>query len=315
MAGRESRRYTENGETSRAFTKQSKLEIMNPQAEKFLSTLDRSDRTIETYRWALDYYFNLVGEELSDKNYEKFLIAIRKLSPSSKSVLRSAVMGLYEFLEIGDLAKRARLNHHYARKSKVQPVNFDRDAVEKIVEYCGQLGPDIEGLRDRAFVLTLVDSGFRISELVGLKRGDIDWKEERVAIVGKGDKAAVVRLSKRSVQALRDYMSARAKLDGESGKPLNSLPLFAQHGRINFTKPMSIDGMRQAIKGHMKDIGVNVRIHDFRHYFVTMVMLADGNLKTAQVLARHESIKTTSRYAHMNESEIDQKYDEIFNRR
>jgi integrase/recombinase XerC len=288
---------------------------MNQIAEKYLVTLDRSRNTIETYRWALDYYFNLVGEELSDKSYEDFLIAIRSLSPSTKSVLRSAVMRFYSFCEVGDLAKRTRLNDHYARKTRVKPVSFNRDSVEEIISYCETLTNSLEELRDRAFVLTLADSGFRISELVGLKRGDIDWREEKVAIVGKGEKPAIIRLSKRSMKALKDYLSARAEMDGKSGKPLNSLPLWAQHGRINRIKAMSIDGMRQAIKSRMKDIGVNVRIHDFRHYFVTMAMMATGNLKVAQELARHESTSTTQRYAHFAETELDQQYDEIYNRK
>lgn len=287
---------------------------MNPQAEKYLETLDRSERTKETYAWALNYYFQIVGEELSDEAYEKMLIAIRKLSPSTKSVLRSAVMGFFQFYDIGDLAKRTKLNNHYARKSKVQPVNFDREAVEKVINYCNALVMGLEELRDRAFVLTLADSGLRISELVRLKRGDVDWMNERVVIVGKGEKGAVVRLSRRSIIALKQYLAERVKLDGKSGKPLNSLPLFAQHGRINRIKPMSIDGMRQSIKGRMRDIGVNVRLHDFRHYFVTMALLATGNLKTAKELARHESMSTTNRYAHFNESELDQQYDEIFNK-
>lgn len=287
---------------------------MNQKAEKYLETLDRSDRTKETYAWALDYYFQIVGEEMNDEAYEKMLIAIRKLSPSTKSVIRSAVMGIFQFYDIGDLAKRAKLNNHYARKSKVQPVNFDREAVEKVINYCSTLVLGLEELRDRAFVLTLADSGLRISELVGLKRGDIDWMDERVVIMGKGEKGAVVRFSRRSIIALKQYLSERAKLDGQSGKSLNSLPLFAQHGRINRIKPMSIDGMRQAIKGRMRDIDVNVRIHDFRHYFVTMALLATGNLKTAKELARHESMSTTNRYSHLNESELDKQYDEIFNK-
>jgi site-specific recombinase XerD len=57
-----------------------------------------------------------------------------------------------------------------------------------------------------------------------------------------------------------------------------------------------------------------VRIHDFRHYFVTMTYLAKGNLKLSQELARHESINTTNRYAHFG-SETDVAYDEIFNRK
>lgn len=287
---------------------------MNDQAEKYLSTLDRLPKTLKTYRWALGYYFQIAGDELSDKAYESFLVAIQHLSPSSKRVLRSAVMGLYAFAEAGDLAKREKLNDHYMRKVKTKPVNFDRPAVEAIITHCDTLRGDLINLRDRAFVLTLADTGFRIFELCPLTRGEIDWQEERVMIVGKGDKPAVVRLSHRAVSALQEYLAARSKLDGESGKPLGSLPIFAQHGNIKKIKSMTIDGMRKAIKERMKEAGVRVRIHDFRHYFVTMVMLAsDGNLKMAQELARHESTQTTQRYAHFTKSELDANYDNIFN--
>lgn len=289
---------------------------MIDQAEKFLSTLDRLPRTIDTYRWGLSYYFNIAGEDLNDEAYETFLITIRDLSPSSKRVLRSAVMGLYEFCEIGDLAKREKLNHHYMRKIKVKPVNFDREAVEKIIAHCETLRGDLISLRDRAFVLTLADTGFRISELRGLLRGEIDWLERRVLILGKGDKLAVVRLSDRAINALQDYLAARAQLDGESGKPLGSLPLFAQHGNINKIKPMTDDGMRKSIKQRMKEVGARCRIHDFRHYFVTVVMIASGgNLKMAQEMARHESTQMTQRYAHFTTTELDSNYDQIFNRR
>jgi len=288
---------------------------MNQQAEKYLSTLDRLPRTLETYRWALEYYFGIVGEQLSDDAYEEFLDAIRNLSPSSKRVLSSAVMGLYAYCDVGSLVVRQKHNEHYMRKVKTKPVNFDRDAVETILAHCEMLRDDLIKLRDRSFVLTLADTGFRIHELTGLTRGEIDWQEERVLITGKGDKTAVVRLSHRAVAALKEYLVARAKMDGESGKPLGSLPLFAQHGKGKKIKPMTIDGMRKAIKQRMKEAGARVRIHDFRHYFVTTIVIAsNGNLKKAQELARHESTQTTQRYAHFTQTELDQTYDEIFNR-
>lgn len=287
---------------------------MIDQAEKYLSTLDRLPKTIHTYRWALAYYFHIAGETLSDESYEVFLTAIRHLSPSSKRVLRSAVMGLYAFCEVGDLAKREKLNEHYTRKVKTKPVSFERPDVEKIIAHCTTLRGSLINLRDRAFVLTLADTGFRIFELCSLTRGEVDWQEERVLITGKGDKTAVVRLSHRCVAALKEYLAARAKLDGESGKPLGSLPLFAQHGKTKKLKPMTIDGMRKAIKLRMQEAGARVRIHDFRHYFVTMIVIAsNGNLKKAQELARHESTQTTQRYAHFAQSELDKTYDEIFN--
>jgi site-specific recombinase XerC len=52
--------------------------------------------------------------------------------------------------------------------------------------------------------------------------------------------------------------------------------------------------------------------HSFRHYFVTRVLQASGNLKLAQELARHRSIAVTQRYAHLSDNELDQGYFEIF---
>jgi integrase len=185
----------------------------------------------------------------------------------------------------------------------------------------------LEILRDRAFVLTLADTGLRISEACSLKRGDIDWLEERAIIIGKRDKQAVVYFSNRSIQALKAYLHARSSVEPSSRTPLASQPLFARHD-IRASKkirPISAGGMWKAIKGDPKqgligrieEAGVDrslVRIHDFRHYFVTMTYLAKGNLKLSQELARHESIATTNRYTHFN-TETAKAYDEIFNKR
>jgi integrase len=55
--------------------------------------------------------------------------------------------------------------------------------------------------------------------------------------------------------------------------------------------------------------------HSFRHYFVSTILRASGNLKLAQALARHENIQITQRYAHIahiNDDELDKGYYEIF---
>jgi site-specific recombinase XerC len=52
--------------------------------------------------------------------------------------------------------------------------------------------------------------------------------------------------------------------------------------------------------------------HSFRHYFVTTVLRASGNLKLAQELARHSNIAVTQRYAHISNDELDKGYYEIF---
>ncbi len=80
--------------------------------------------------------------------------------------------------------------------------------------------------------------------------------------------------------------------------------------------------MWPAIKERMKDAGADlahdptqVRIHDFRHYFVTVFYAGSGNLLATKDAARHVSSETTSRYAHVANDLVDQTYDQVINRR
>lgn len=297
--------------------------------KRFLDTFDRSPRTITTYENALNQFVYVVGEnaELTPENYSAFLTAFKSASPSTKNTYGSVVRNFYKFCRAGRAEEIDEITNHYTRQKGKRFVTFDREAVDKVIEYCSQLSGDLEALRDRAFVLTLVDTGLRISEACALKRGDIDWMEGRAIIIGKGDKQAVIRFSNRSMEALKDYLHARSGVDPNSRIPLGSQPLFARHDirASKKVRPITAGGMWKAIKGspsqgivgRIEEAGVDrslVRIHDFRHYFVTMTYLAKGDLKMSQILARHESIATTNRYAHYN-SEADKAYDEIFNKR
>jgi site-specific recombinase XerD len=55
--------------------------------------------------------------------------------------------------------------------------------------------------------------------------------------------------------------------------------------------------------------------HTFLHYFVTTILRATGNLKLAQVLARHSNIQVTQKYAHLSNDELDKGYYEIFEKK
>jgi integrase/recombinase XerC len=228
-------------------------------------------------------------------------------------------------------AALTQAKRQYSRRQGMRLPNFDREAVEKVISYCETLGGDLLALRDKAFVLTLADTALRISEVCSLRRGDIDWNEGRTFIIGKGDKQDVVRFSNRSMKALKEYLAARAALDGDSGKPLTSLPLFARHddGAGRKIKPVKSGGMWAAIKERMKEVKermkearadlthdpTQVRIHDFRHYFVTVFYAGSGNLLATKDAARHASNETTSRYAHVANDLVDRIYDQVINKR
>lgn len=300
---------------------------MEKEINYFLDSLSRSPKTIFAYRNALEQFVKVVGEnaKLNTATYVEFLVSLQNKSPSTQRVYTTAVLKFYRFCKAGNWTELQEATQRYRRKSGKRIVNFNRKAVEKVITYCVSLTADastslstrLEALRDRAFVLTLVDTGLRISEACSLKRGDIDWNEQRGIIIGKSDKQAVIRFSNRSIRALRKYLYMRSSVEPSSRKPPASQPLFARHD-IRASKkirPITAGGMWKAIKERIAEAGVDramVRIHDFRHYFVTMTFLARRDLKLSQELARHESISTTNRYVHFG-SEADAAYDEIFN--
>lgn len=277
--------------------------------------MNRSPRTLTTYGVAMRVYYRIAGERTLDaETYNLFLRKIKDLNPSTQAIYRSAVRGFYvrySNISAADF-KKAEDRWVYRRGQRLP--NFNRDAIERLINYAKQLGGDVESLRDRAFIYTLADTGLRISEACSLRRGDIDWREQKAVVIGKGDKQAVVFFSNRSMSAIKAYLEVRQ--DGATGKPLASLPLFAQHGKRAGKQvlPIQSGGMWKAIKERAAAIGVDkdIRIHDLRHYFVTVVYLATGDIKAAQELARHSSPNVTSRYAHLGGT-IAKIYDDVFN--
>jgi len=284
----------------------------------------RSPKTYETYRQAMKQFLDVVGDnsELTTETYIQFLQSLKEYSPSTQATYKTALLGLFAFYAesggaVNVLALKSSARRYLKKKGQRLP-QFDRDAIEQVVGYAKTLLHDLSGLRDRAFILTLADTGLRISEACTLRRGDVDWKEGRALIIGKGDKQAVVRFSTRAISAIKEYLNARGKLDGSSGKPLTALPLFARHDKKAGKRVLKVssNGMWYAIKQRIRETGVSpdtIRIHDFRHYFVTMIYLATGDLKAAQELARHSDSKTTSLYAHMG-GKADEIYNDVFNR-
>ena len=213
---------------------------------------------------------------------------------------------------------------------------FPKDQIEAVIEATKQFsaGADSDktrlvALRDRAFILTLADTGMRVHEACALTRGDVDWHEGRAVIIGKGDKQAVVRFSKRAMAAIKAYLEARGELDGASGRRLTALPLFTGHGRSNLQKnpggskarlnPLTTRTGRNIVTRRVVEVlgpeaAGQITPHSFRHYFVTTVLRATGgDIHLAQRLARHSSIAITERYAHLADDELDRGYDDIFN--
>jgi len=307
----------------------------------------RTENTARTYCNALNVFRTTLAlhdiqpdmteiSTISMDSVKWFIRDLKYLSPSTEILYLTALLGFMKFL-IGEeyielnLQKIRNLIQQRARRPgkslpQVEPDNFAillKNAISIANNPTENENDRLRNLRDSAFLLTLADTGLRVHEACKLLRGDIDWNEGKAIMVGKGNKAAIVRFSSRSLAALRSYLNARSALDGSSGRPLTSLPLFARHdrGAGKKIKPITTTTGRNIVTQRVREaLGAEqvgkITPHTFRHYFVTTVMLSSGgNLKLAQKLARHESISVTQRYAHLSDEELDRGYWEIFERK
>ncbi len=317
--------------------------------EKYLESVRsaRSEQTARTYTNALHAFQKDLQEHkldpavspitsLSEQAIAWFAIYLKNYSPASEQVYIQAVVGFYKFLAAEELvhinlSRVTLLVTQRTRRPGLRLPQFPANDIEKVLEYAeNSLTGDnsespvehLRAMRDRAFLLTLADTGLRVHEACKLRRGDLDWNEGQAIIIGKGDKQAVVRFTSRSMNALKDYLKLRAALDGDSGKPLAALPLFARHdkGAGRKVKPITTTTGRNIVDERVKQAlgdsaGGNITPHSFRHYFVTMILRGSGNLKLAQELARHKSMQVTQRYAHLSNEELDKGYYEVFEKR
>ncbi len=313
--------------------------------ENYLSSLklSRSANTYRTYHNAMNLFKDvLLAHDLDSENTEVSKLsedavvwmaaALKEYSSASEQVYITATVGLYEFIAGENLAPvnlpRVRLLvKQRTRIPGVRLPQFPKNDIEKVIDYAEGLTikttesqeERLINLRDRAFLICLADTGMRVHEACNLRRGDIDWFEGRAIIIGKGNKEAVLRFSKRSIKALKDYLQTRAELDGVGGKALASLPVFARHDKAAGKKIKAISTttgraiVNQRVRECLGEEAVGtITPHSFRHYFVTTILGNTGNLKLAQVLARHTNIAVTQRYSHLADDELDKKYSEIF---
>jgi len=307
-------------------------------------TGSRSENTARTYAIAMRAFVEILKDhnhspeetaitELTEDAILWAISGLHELAPTTERLYLTAVTGFYEYLAASKLCDinlprlRALIKRRARRPGQRLP-QFPRENIEKVLLYALKLAEQpaedknhrLRSLRDRAFLLVLADTGLRVHEACALRRGDVDWNEAKAMIVGKGDQDAVVRFSSRALSALKNYLNARVVLDGASGRPLSSLPLFARHDKGAGKKVLSVTTttgrniVRQRVRESLGEKAVGtITPHSFRHYFVTTILRGSGgNLKLAQELVRHKNIAVTQRYAHLADDELDQGYYEIF---
>jgi len=210
------------------------------------------------------------------------------------SVLRSYLKFLIEMdIHPPILPENIRLSKTIKKHPKVAEL----EELVKLIESPAQFekNPNV-ALRNQTMLEILFSTGLRISELINLKRNQIN-KSGKIFILGKGKKERFVYLTPRANKILNQYLKTRFD---------DSPYLFIPYQGLNINKKekkISANYLQAKIKEYRELLGINVPIsaHSLRHGFATYLAEQGANPVAIQILLGHESLNTTTRYVHASD--------------
>ncbi len=264
------------------------------------------------------------------------------LSMRSRQLYVRAVSGLYRQLALEgtiplSYTDYAALNAEMAKATSFKPTPIEKrlppdDVVQAIIEAVqippGDLARDdldeqqrhclkLIWLRDQAIVLCLHSSGMRVGELVGLRRGDLDYTDRGAWVRGKGDRPRFVRFSQAAWAKLMGYLEARH--DETVTGTLAEKPLICRHDRGAGDRrrlPLSTLSVERIITHLAKEADVlksfNLTPHSFRHYFATRFLRHTGDLALTQDVLGHADPGTTRLYAKTTKAQHIKAHESLF---
>ncbi len=277
--------------------------------EEFLTYLltEKGDgkKTLEAYSNDLNQFCDFVSNKdaslLSAKDYQDFLFYLKDKNLKSTSVIRKsmAIKGFYKFLKKEKQNNTILFDLVSPKKEKHLPVYLTLEEMKSFLSSIDM--SQKKGILDRTMLLFCFFCGLRVSELIQIRRDELDIPNGVVKVTGKGNKQRLIPFSEDVKKELLFYEKEyRDKIKTEK--------------KNFFLHPNGEEISRQyvflAVKKYAEKARIekNISPHTLRHSFATLLLSKGANLKEVQTLLGHEEIQTTEIYTHLE----DKKREEIY---
>ena len=216
------------------------------------------------------------------------------ISPSARARKLSSIKSFYKYLTVRTklLTENpvADLEYPKLRKSLPKYLTYPQSAA--LLQAVS--GPNAK--RDYAILMLFLNCGIRRSELVGLNLTDV--YEDRIRVVGKGNKERIVYFGSACRKALDDYLAERNK------KVLSdNRALFGSRDGNR----ISVTAVHRLVKKHLLAAGLDANqlsAHKLRHTAATLMLSNGVDVKTVQEVLGHENLNTTQIYTHIENTEL-----------
>ncbi|MHB1376620.1 MAG: site-specific tyrosine recombinase XerD [Candidatus Humimicrobiaceae bacterium] len=299
-------------ETDHSGSKESEINI-----KKFFDFLrferHLSANTIVSYRRDISIFENFIHDknikDISDITHEEILLFLEDLfkayGESSISRILSSLRTFYKFLLKENIVPK---NLFAEISNPKRPQNLieilDETEVKNFLEKLPH-STKFE-MRDKAMFELLYSSGLRVSELVGLKLNNIDYEENLIRCIGKGNKERIVPVGETAIHYLKTYIkTARFNMQNTKSNKSTDFCFLNKNG-----SKLTRQGFWKILKKYEKEFNINKRIypHLFRHSYATHMLERGADLRVVQELLGHSSISTTEIYTNINKKFIKDSY-------
>jgi integrase/recombinase XerC len=164
-------------------------------------------------------------------------------------------------------------------------------------------GDDPASRRDRALLELAYSAGLRLSELVGLNRGDVDAAGGVLRVRGKGRRERVVPAGRAALAALERYLTGEGRARGRGDEPV-----FVNARGLR----LSGRTVQRTVQRRLGQVaaGLGVSPHALRHSFATHLLDRGADLRAIQELLGHRSLATTQVYTHVSRSRLRKAYEQ-----
>ena len=166
-------------------------------------------------------------------------------------------------------------------------------------------GGSWQEMREHVILQLFYETGIRLSELVGLNDGDVDFGRMAIKVTGKRNKQRIVPIGQGLADSLRRYMEVRNEnyhflsLDSQ-------FPLFVTDKGLRVYPHWVYRLVRKSLS---EVVTLKKRSpHVLRHTFATAMLNNDAELEAVKELMGHESVSTTQIYTHTTFEELKKAY-------
>jgi integrase/recombinase XerC len=189
------------------------------------------------------------------------------------------------------------------RKSRSLPHFLSSDELGRLLE--SPPADTLLGLRDRAILETTYSAGLRVSELVGLCDGDLDFEAGVLRVRGKGRRERLAPVGSHAVRALGRWLTARKLSPKEPNGP--EAPVFVNR----FGRRVNVRSVGRMLEKYLRETGLDARTtpHSLRHSFATHLLDGGADIRSVQELLGHKSLVTTQIYTHVSTAGLREAYE------